>query len=82
MSTGMDRTFFRVKQGEENLNRLKTDIIDEMVDEKILLQEAKISGYTSAPEEEIEKQLEAIKKKNGLSDADITKMIWWNHRGL
>ncbi len=65
---------FQDETGEEKLNRLKTDIIDEMVVERILLQEAKAAGYTSAPEEEIEKQVETIKKENNLSDADIVKM--------
>jgi hypothetical protein len=65
---------FQGEAGKENLNRLKTDIIDEMVVERILLQEAKTAGYTNAPEEEVNKELEAIRKKNGLSDADITKM--------
>lgn len=69
------RDAFQGEGGRENLNRLKTDVIDEMVNEKILLQEAKTAGYTSAPEEEIEKQLETIKKKNSLSDDDLTKMF-------
>jgi hypothetical protein len=66
---------FQGEAGRDNLNRLKTDVIDEMVNEKILLQEAKAAGYTSAPEEEIEKQLEAIKQRNSLSDADLTKIF-------
>ena len=66
---------FQGEAGRENLNRLKTDTLDEMVNEKILLQEAKVAGYTAAPEEEIEKQLEAIKKRNSLSDADLTKIF-------
>jgi hypothetical protein len=66
---------FQGEAGRENLNRLKTDLIDELVDERILLQEAKAAGYTAAPEEEIEKQLEAIKKKNSLTDADLTKIF-------
>jgi SurA N-terminal domain/zinc-ribbon domain len=66
---------FQGEEGRENLNRLKTDIIDEMINEKILLQEAKAAGYTTAPEEEIEKQLEAIKKKNSLSDGDLTNIF-------
>ena len=65
---------FQGETGKENLNRLKTEILDEIVTEKILLQEAKTAGYTSAPEEEIGRQVEAIKKKNGLSDDDIVKM--------
>jgi SurA N-terminal domain len=65
---------FQGEAGKENLNRLKTEILDEIVTEKILLQEAKTAGYTSTPEEEIEQQVEAIKKKNGLSDDDIVKM--------
>jgi ribosomal protein L40E len=60
--------FFKEQTGKDNLNRLKTDILDEMTVEKILLQEAKSAGYTSAPEEEIGKQVEAIKKQYRLSD--------------
>ncbi len=66
---------FEGEAGKENLNRLKTDILDEMVVEKILIQGAKKAGYTSAPEEEIEKQLEAIKKRFTLSDADFKKKM-------
>jgi hypothetical protein len=60
--------------GKENLNRLKSNILDEMVLEKILLQEAKKAGYTSAPEEEIENQLKTIEKESRLSDADLIRM--------
>ena len=66
---------FEGETGKENLNRIKTDIFDEMVVETILLQEAKSTGYTSAPEEEIEKQVKAIKMRGGLSDADFEKML-------
>lgn len=66
---------FEDEIGKENLNRLKTDILDEMVVEKILLQEAKKAGYTFAPEGEIGKQLEAIKKRFALSEADLKKRM-------
>ena len=66
---------FQGEEGKQNLNRLKAQILDEMVTEKVLLQEAKNAGYTSAPPEEIEKELEGIKEKNGLSTADLEKMI-------
>jgi hypothetical protein len=65
---------FEGEGGKGNLNRLKTEILDEMISEKILLQEAKIAGYTSAPEGEIEKRLEALKKQFRLADADLKKM--------
>ena len=65
---------FEGEGGKGNLNRLKTEILDEMISEKILLQEAKIAGYTSAPEGEIEKRLEALKKQFSLADADLKKM--------
>jgi predicted nucleic acid-binding Zn ribbon protein len=68
-------SLFRGEEGTQNLNRLKAQILDEMVTEKVLLQEAKNVGYTSAPPEEIEKELEAIRKKSGLSTADLEKMI-------
>jgi hypothetical protein len=67
--------FFQGKEGKENLNRLKSSILDEMTTEKILLQEAKSAGYTSAPEEEIQKELEAIKKKYGLTNADLQQKM-------
>ncbi len=66
---------FEGQPGKENLNRIKTDILDEMITENILLQEAKRAGYTSAPGEEIEKQVEAIKKKYNVSEVDLKKMI-------
>jgi len=66
---------FEGETGKENLNRLKADILDEMTTEKILLQEAKSTGYASAPEEEIVKHLEMIKKQSGLSEVDFIKRI-------
>ncbi len=69
------QNLFQGEAGKENLNRLKTDILDEMTVERILLQGAKSAGYTSAPDEEIEKQIEDIKKSHGLSDADLQQKI-------
>ncbi len=69
------QNFFQGEEGKENLNRLKTDILDEMTTEKILLQEAKSTGYGSAPDEEIAKQVEAIKKKYSLSDDDLKQKM-------
>ena len=66
---------FQGDAGKENLNRLRSDILDEMITEKLLLQEARIGGYTSAPEEEIVKHLEMIKKRSSLSEVDFTKMV-------
>ncbi len=66
---------FEENGGKENLNRLKRIVFEEMVAEKILLQEAKKAGYTSAPQEEIEKQLIAIKEKHGFSDDDLQKKM-------
>ena len=40
------QNLFQGEEGKENLNRLKTDILDEMTTEKILLQEAKSAGYS------------------------------------
>lgn len=67
--------FFSGKTGEKNLNRLKNDIFEEMVAEKILLQEAKNAGYTSTPKEEVEKQLKIIKEKYGLSEKDFREKM-------
>jgi len=72
------QNLFQGEEGKENLNRLKTDILEEMTTEKILLQEAKSAGYSSAPEEEIQKEMEAIKKKSGLSDADLKQRMGGN----
>jgi predicted nucleic acid-binding Zn ribbon protein len=69
------QNLFDGEEGKENLNRLKTEVLDEMTTEKILFQEAKSAGYASAPEEEIVKQAEAIKGKYGLSDADLKQKI-------
>jgi D-Tyr-tRNAtyr deacylase len=46
-----------------------------MTTEKILLQEAKRAGYSSAPDEEIVKQVEAIKGKYGLTDDDLKQKM-------
>ena len=69
------QNLFQGEEGKENLNRLKTDILDEMTTEKILLQEAKSAGYTSAPDEEISKQVEGIKGKYGLADDDLKQKM-------
>lgn len=69
------QNLFQGEEGKENLNRLKTDIFDEMTTEKILLQEAKSAGYTSAPDEEISKQVEGIKGKYGLADDDLKQKM-------
>jgi hypothetical protein len=69
------QNLFQGEEGKENLNRLKTEILDEMTTEKILLQEAKSAGYASAPEEEIQKELEVMKKKYGLTDADLKQKM-------
>src|SRR4030042_1877330 len=69
------QNLFQGEEGKENLNRIKTDILDEMTTEKILLQEAKSAGYSFAPEEEIVRQMEAIKEKYGLSDEDLKQKM-------
>src|SRR4030042_6521714 len=69
---------FQGEEGRENLNRIKTDILDEMTTEKILLQEAKGAGYSSVPDEEIVKQVEALKGKYGLSDDDLEQKMGLN----
>jgi SurA-like N-terminal domain len=69
------QNLFQGEEGKANLTRLKTDILDEMTTEKILLQEAKSAGFASAPEEEIVNQVEAVKKKYGLSDADLKQRM-------
>ena len=69
------KNLFEGEAGKENLTRVKTEVLDELVVEKILLQEAKSAGYALAPEEEIEKEVETIKKKNALSDESLLKMF-------
>jgi hypothetical protein len=69
------QSLFQAEEGKKNLNRLKTDILDELTTEKILLQEAKSAGYAFAPDEEIVKQVEVVKEKYGLSDADIQQKM-------
>ncbi len=69
------QNLFQGEEGKGNLNRLKTDILDEITTEKILLQEAKNAGYSTAPDEEIAKQVEVIKKKYNLSDDDVNQKM-------
>lgn len=69
------QNLFQGEEGKGNLNRLKTEVLDEMTTEKILLQEAKSAGYSAAPEEEIMKQVENVKKKYGLSDNDLKQKM-------
>src|SRR4030043_746759 len=69
------QNLFQGEEGKENLNRIKTDILEEMTTEKILLQEANSAGYTSAPDKQIVKQVEAIKGKYDLSDDDFRQKM-------
>ncbi len=69
------KRLFEGKTGKENLNRLKRDVFEEMVTEKILLQEAKNAGFASAPQGEIEKQLKIIKEKYALSENDFKEKM-------
>lgn len=69
------KDFFKGAAGEENLIRLKAQLLDEVLMEKLLLQEAKSGGYTNVPEKEIEEQIEAIKKQHGLSAADFKNKL-------
>ena len=66
---------FQGETGKGDLNRLKTEILDEMITEKFLLQEARKAGFTSAPDEEISKQVEGIKGKYGLTDDDLKQKM-------
>ncbi len=76
------QNLFQGEEGKENLNRLKTEILDEMTTEKVLLQEAKSAGYSSPSEEEIQKEMETIKKKYGLSDEDLKQKMGGNIEDL
>jgi hypothetical protein len=78
------QNIFMGEAGKENMNRLKNSILDEMVTEKILLQEAKKAGYTltSIPEKEIEERIDAIKRTYRLSNDDLKKMIGRNLKDL
>ena len=76
------QSFLQGEEGKENLNRLKTDIFDEIATEKILLQEAKRAGYSSAPEEEIARQVETVKNKYGLTDVDLKQKMGGGIEGL
>ncbi|MBS3917924.1 MAG: SurA N-terminal domain-containing protein [Deltaproteobacteria bacterium] len=69
------KDFFKGTAGEENFIRLKAQLLEEVVMEKLLLQEAKSGGYANVPEKEIDEQIEAIKKNHGLSEADFKNKL-------
>jgi len=69
------KDFFKGAAGDENLIRLKAQLLEEVVMEKLLLQEAKSGGYANAPEKEIEEQIGAIKQRHGLSEADFKSKL-------
>ncbi len=69
------QNLFQGEEGKGNLNRLKTEVLDEITTEKILLQEAKSAGYGAASEDEIQKEVDAVKKKYGLSDDDLKQKM-------
>jgi hypothetical protein len=66
---------FKGRAGKEQLTRLKAQLLEEMIVEKLLLQEAMKGGFTRAPEKEIEAQVEAIKQNHGLSEADFKERL-------
>jgi len=69
------KDFFKGGVGEENLIRLQAQLLEEIIIERILLQEAKRGGYSTVSEKEIGEQIEAIKKSHGLSDADFKNKL-------
>ena len=69
------QNLFQGEEGRQNLNLLKTDILDEMTTETILLQEARRAGYSAAPDGEIVKQVRAIKEKYSLTDHDLKQKM-------
>lgn len=65
------QALFQGESGKPNLAQLKAETLDEIIVEKILLQEAKRAGYATAPEGDVVKQLDEIKKRSGLSEAEL-----------
>lgn len=66
---------FEGQNGDETLTRIKDEILDEMIMEKVLLQQAKGSGFAVAPENEVARQLDEIKKMSGLTEPELEKRI-------
>lgn len=71
----LGKDFFKGSVGEENLMRLKSELLEEIIVERILVQEAKRGGYSAVSEKEIEERIEMIKKSHGLSNADFKKRL-------
>lgn len=69
------KDFFKGGVGEENLIRLQAQILEEIITEKLLLQEAKKGGYAQAPEKEIEEQIGVIKERHGFSEGDFKERL-------
>lgn len=67
--------FFKGGVGQENLIRLKAELLDEIIVERILLEEAKRGGYSAVSEKEVEDHIDAIKKRHGLSEADFKEKL-------
>lgn len=66
---------FKGENGKKNLDLLKKELLDNLIVEKLILQEAKKVGFLSAPKEEIEKELNLLKRKYNLTDNDFKKKM-------
>lgn len=62
-------------QRAETLSRIKEEVLDELIVEKLLLQGAKRAGFVMAPENEVARQVEEIKVMSGLSEPELEKRL-------
>ena len=66
---------FQGSRGDQVLARIEADVLDEMIMEKVLLQEAKQAGYVTAPSDEVARQLEELKKMSRLSEPQLEQRL-------
>ncbi|PKN65436.1 MAG: hypothetical protein CVU57_09975 [Deltaproteobacteria bacterium HGW-Deltaproteobacteria-15] len=74
-SYGNPKGLLQGQQGDEALGRIRDEVLDEMIVEKFLLQGAKKAGFATAPEDEVARQVEEIKKMSGLSEPELENRL-------
>lgn len=66
---------FKGREGDEVSTRMRDKILDEIILEKIVSQEARKAGFVKAPENEVAKQFEEMKAKSGLTESEIEEQL-------
>ncbi len=69
------KALFEGREGNEILARIRDQMLDEIILEKVVSQEARKAGFVTAPESEVARRLEEIKAASGLSESEIAEHL-------